>query len=193
MPLGALVKRKLFSVLFLLGSVALLVLIFYVPKHFLNLEASSAKPSIKLIDKMESEGAGDFVFQNFLDKKSYKLSELNKKIIIVNFWASWCAPCLEEMPSLISLAKKFDKDLVIVAVSGDNTEKELELFIRSFPEMKRQNIFIVLSDANQIMQNFGVERLPESFILNRKLKLKKKIIGSINWYTEDSVNYLSTF
>lgn len=186
-------KRKLFSVLFLLGSVALLVLIFYVPKHFLNLEASSAKPSIKLIDKMESEGAGDFVFQNFLDKKSYKLSELNKKIIIVNFWASWCAPCLEEMPSLISLAKKFDKDLVIVAVSGDNTEKELELFIRSFPEMKRQNIFIVLSDANQIMQNFGVERLPESFILNRKLKLKKKIIGSINWYTEDSVNYLSTF
>jgi thiol-disulfide isomerase/thioredoxin len=145
--------------------------------------------STELQTKMEKEGVANFSAET-LDKKKFDLASLKGKLVIVNFWASWCGPCVEEVPSLIKLVKEFKGDVQLVAISGDSSEKDIEIFLKSFPDLKSENIKIVWDQDRSLMQKFGISRLPESMILAKDQKLIKKIVGSIEWYTDDSKTYI---
>lgn len=141
------------------------------------------------LDQLETEGlplfSGKDIFGN-----SVSLGDFRGKIVIVNFWASWCGPCLEEMPSMISLLEKKGDKIEMFAISGDSSLEDIQAFLKSFPGAKRSNIHIIWDENKEISRLYDVDRLPESFVGGADLKLAKKIVGSINWYTEDSLAFM---
>ncbi len=89
---------------------------------------------------------------------------LEGKVVLVNFWASWCDSCVEEMPSLEKLQREFGKDLVVLAVGVDDTPENLN----SFALDHSLSMALGLDRDGQLKRMFRVTGLPESFILNKQ-------------------------
>lgn len=157
--------------------------------HFMNTRITQAPASTVSLEQMETEGVPNFSYKD-LSGQAFELESLKGKVVILNFWASWCGPCVEEVPSLIKLVKEFKGDVQLVAVSGDSSREDIEIFLKSFPELKSANIAIVYDEDRSIMKRFDVARLPESMVLNGEHKLVKKLVGSIDWYNQDSIAYM---
>uniref|UniRef100_C6E4J4 Alkyl hydroperoxide reductase/ Thiol specific antioxidant/ Mal allergen n=1 Tax=Geobacter sp. (strain M21) TaxID=443144 RepID=C6E4J4_GEOSM len=118
--------------------------------------------------------------------QSKSLSQYRGKIVLVNFWASWCPYCRDEMPSMDRLLKSFPKgDLVILAV---NVEKRIPEKYRKAPVS-----FDFLSDASgQVQQRYGANRLPDTFIIDRKGVIRERVTGGIEWDAARVVSYLKS-
>ncbi|HCL82301.1 MAG TPA: hypothetical protein DHW81_08890 [Nitrospiraceae bacterium] len=122
--------------------------------------------------------ASDFTLPDVNGKK-ISLSEFKGKVVILNFWATWCGPCRAEMPSLNKLYLEFkDKGLAVIAVSVDTSEKPVKSFI------KKHNLsFPVLMDKNKAVSfdEYGVLGLPTTFIIYKNGFIAEKIIGEREW------------
>ncbi len=145
--------------------------------------------SISLVDELEQKGMRDFNFTT-IDGQPLSLKAFAGKIIILNFWASWCGPCVEEIPSLIKLVREFKGEVVLVAVSGDSSLEDITDFLKAFPEINAPDIYVLWDKDRSITKSYEVQRLPESFLASPNFKLNKKIVGTIDWHTEDSVSYM---
>ena len=122
--------------------------------------------------------APDFTLTN-MSGQQVSLSQYRGKVVILNFWATWCPPCREEMPSMEALYQKYtDQGLVILAVNIDeNGEPAVRKFL-----MKTPYSFPILLDSKNVAQNiYGVFRFPESFIIDREGIVVEKIIGGRDW------------
>jgi peroxiredoxin len=150
---------------------------------------SSGTERIGKIDEMETTGIPDFELLDF-DGKKVKLSDFKGRALIVSFWASWCAPCLEEFPSMIDLVEKMKGKVQLVAISQDSSREDIDAFLKSFPKSKHKDIHILWDESHAVGQQYGAERLPESFVVNKDLKLVRKIVGSINWATPEAVEFM---
>ena len=151
-------------------------------------EESSALYSM---DQMEKQGVPPIELQT-LSGTPFNLSELKGKIVLINFWASWCAPCIDEFPSMIKLLEEFPDKMVLVAVSRDKTKEDIEVFLKSFPKIIRKNAVLLWDKDGALAKEYKIDRLPESFLTDRNLKLLKKIIGTLQWHTPDSVEYIKS-
>ncbi len=96
------------------------------------------------------------------------------------------------MPSLIKLVKEFKGQVELIAISGDSSREDIDVFMKSFPELKEANIRIVYDEDRSLMKKFDIARLPESLVVDPHQKLAKKLTGSIDWYNKDSVAYINT-
>lgn len=141
-------------------------------------------PIIKDTSKLELPKVD---LQSFMGAK-VNLKDFAGKVIIFNFWASWCSPCIEEVPSLVSLVKA-DPNIIIIAVSGDQSKDDVIAFLKSFPDFNKPPIYVVLENSKALVEQFKVDKLPESFIFNPKGEMVKKISGTINWHTSESLEY----
>ncbi len=112
------------------------------------------------------------------DERPLSASMLAKKIVILNFWASWCAPCMEETPALLKLASNHKKNIVLISVSEDESKKSMQSFLKLFPLAKSENVFLYHDLNRKWSQSFGIYKLPETFIFDHRLQLVKKIEGS---------------
>lgn len=126
-----------------------------------------------------------------IDGKKINLKDFADKVVIFNFWASWCSPCIEEVPSLVSLIKE-DPNIIIIAVSGDQNKDDIHAFLKSFPGFNKPPSYIIQENAKVLMEHFKVDKLPESFIFNAKGEMVKKITGTINWHTKESLEYFKS-
>ncbi len=150
--------------------------------------STSEQPLTKV--NPESKLAADFTLTN-MQGEQVSLSQYRGKVVILNFWATWCPPCREEMPSMERLYQKYkDQGLVILAVSADeNGKKAVSQFLQKTPYS-----FPILLDSDNIAQNaYGVFRFPESFIIDRNGMVIKKIIGGRDWLsgsTYELINFL---
>jgi thiol-disulfide isomerase/thioredoxin len=141
------------------------------------------------IDQLEQQGIIDFKARSIEDQ-SVQLAQFKGKIVILSFWASWCGPCVEEFPSMVSLLKKFPDKLVMVAVSSDYTREDIDVFLKSLNlTEKLSNLHIVWDPDHEISQKYQVQKLPESFIFRQDQKLLRKVIGSIKWDDADAVGF----
>ena len=122
--------------------------------------------------------------------KDFQLESLKGQKVIVNFWASWCGPCVEEVPSLIRLVKKYKGQVKLVAISGDSNRDDIAIFLKSFPDLAGENVELIWDEDKSLMKKFSVNGLPESLILNKDLTVAKKIVGSIQWDTADAFKYI---
>ena len=133
--------------------------------------------------------APDFTLSD-LNDKPYRLSDFRGKVVFLNFWATWCKPCREEMPSMEILNKNFEKDgLVILAVSIDRvtTTKDIPPFV------KGMNLtFPVLIDSwgktDMPYKRMGV---PETFIIDQQGVIREIVIGPRDWTRLDSLQVLT--
>ncbi len=156
--------------------------------------------STKMSDPVKQESnlkdAKDLVLFK-VNKESIKLSEWKGRTVLVNIWASWCPPCVEEMPSLIEFAKiaKKELNLDIIAVSMDDEWQDVE---NLFKKMKLGNIkdspLIIVRDENvMVTKEYGVNKFPETFLINKDFKVQRKFIGSQNWTSPQMLKWMSNY
>jgi len=130
--------------------------------------------------------APDFTVQD--SDRKITLSELRGKVVVLNFWATWCAPCVEELPSLVNLQQKMrNKGITVLAVSVDQDES----LYRRFVQDHNVNLLTV-RDANQKSNNlYGTFKFPETYIIDRNGVMRRKFIGPVDWATPEVVDFLS--
>jgi peroxiredoxin len=122
--------------------------------------------------------APDFTLTDMQGQK-VTLSQFRGKVVVLNFWATWCPPCREEMPSMERLHRDLEsKGLVMLAVNvEENGKKAVSQFLQKTPYS-----FPILLDSESDAQNaYGVFRFPESYIIDRNGVVVEKIIGGRNW------------
>jgi thiol-disulfide isomerase/thioredoxin len=162
------------------GVVVLLVVgagvIYFTPN---NKKISTTNP-VPLEKEAPQEGflAPQFALQD-LSGKMVSLKDFRGKVILLNFWASWCGPCKREIPSLERLyQKRYDKGFKIVAV---NAERSSASQIASFAEKYRMSFPILLNPQGDVANNYWVRAIPTSFLLDKKGKIRWKIVGGREW------------
>lgn len=112
------------------------------------------------------------------------LRDYKGAVVIVNIWATWCEPCLIEMPSLEALHRRYAQDgLKIVAVSVDAPGSDAQ--IRAFRD-RLGLTFEILHDAADIRATFQTAGVPESFVIGRDGKLRRRVFSAENWDSESN-------
>lgn len=131
--------------------------------------------------------AADFTLRD-LDGKLHKLSDYRGKVVFLNFWATWCPPCREEIPSMERLNEVLGgKDFVMLAINTDENVKDLEAFVKEDPHN-----FTVLSDADgKIQQLYKVFKFPETFILDRQGHIVEHIVGARDWSSTSALKFFN--
>lgn len=114
------------------------------------------------------------------------LHDFRGKTVVLNFWATWCPPCVEEMPSLVALQKDMSDKVVILAVSTDVDEGAYQQFIRDH----HVDLLTVRDAANKSNSLYGSYKFPETYIIDKDGKIRRKFIGPANWTSPDIENYL---
>lgn len=126
-----------------------------------------------------------------LDSRRVALEELQGDVVLLNIWATWCAPCREEMPSMQRLHERFaEQGLRVVAVSVDSeTTQRLGVGptggdVRAFVEQYGLTFDVWLDPAGEIQRIYRTTGVPESFLIDRHGAIVKKVIGATDWDSE---------
>ncbi len=123
-----------------------------------------------------------------LDGKTVSLSDYRGKVVLLNFWATWCPPCAAEMPSMERLNKAMlVYDFVMLALNvEENGAQVVPAFLKNHPHS-----FPVLLDSDAKAQKaFGVFRFPETFIINKDGVILNHILGAREWDEATTIDYL---
>jgi cytochrome c biogenesis protein CcmG/thiol:disulfide interchange protein DsbE len=120
------------------------------------------------------------------DGKPHRLEDLRGNAVIVHFWASWCPPCLAEIPEWLALAERWKgKPVRFMAISLD---KGWEDALKILPDTRLpENVVSVLDTTGKLPDLFGTYQYPETYLLNRELKIVSKWVGPQDW-TQTEIN-----
>ncbi len=133
--------------------------------------------------------APDFALPDLVDK-DVRLSDFRGKVVFLNFWATWCKPCREEMPSMEVLYKNFERDgLVVLAISIDRvtTKKDIPPFVKSL-----NLTFPILIDSwGQTDKRYKLMGVPETYIIDQQGVLREKVIGPRDWTILDNLQTIT--
>ncbi|MEO5360001.1 MAG: TlpA family protein disulfide reductase [Nitrospirota bacterium] len=134
-------------------------------------------------DEIIGKTAPDFTLKT-LDGKTFSLSSLKGKAILINFWATWCPPCVEELPSMNKLYLKYKQNgFEVVAVDLDSSVAKVKQFIAKNP----LNFVVALDPDKQVAKKlYKVTAQPTSFLINSEGKIIKKYLGSIDWFDDSA-------
>ena len=118
-----------------------------------------------------------------LDGKTISSDSLRGKVVIVNFWATWCAPCRAEIPDLVALQDKYRDQLQVIGISQDETGPDV---VRQFAAEHRMNYPTVMSTPELEKIFSGIYALPTSFIIDREMQVVAKHVGLLNPATTEA-------
>ncbi|MCP4040565.1 MAG: TlpA family protein disulfide reductase [Gammaproteobacteria bacterium] len=169
------IQRTILVLLLLLGGLTVI--------------AAEEKPRAELRALKHSIPASNFYLRD-LDGELIRLSDFQGKVVLLNFWATWCTSCLKEMPSMQRLYQAYrDKGLEIVAVSVDTASAAK---VRAYTE-KLGLTFPILHDRdnliNRLYSNPGV---PSSYLIDPQGKVAYRVLGEYNWTGDKAKNTVET-
>ena len=119
--------------------------------------------------------------------RTVTLSQLKGQIVVLNLWATWCPPCIEEMPSLVRMQQLMkDKGITVLAVSMDVDEGNYRRFLRDH----NVNLLTVRDPDQKTNSLYGTFKFPETYIIDRKGVVRRKFIGAVDWTEPDVMEYL---
>lgn len=128
--------------------------------------------------------APDFTIQDA--GQSVRLDQYRGKTVVLNFWASWCPPCLEEFPSLMQLQHQVP-NVVVLAVSFDTDDEAYRQYVTD----NHLNNMVIVRDATQKSNlAFGTTRPPETYVIDGQGRIRRKFIGAQDWTSSEIENYL---
>ena len=131
------------------------------------------------------------IFEDFSGKE-IRLYDYYGKLVIINFWATWCAPCKEEMPSLDTL--KLDSNLSNLKIFPINVGKDnLTKSTKFFKELDIKNLDIYFDSEVTLAKDLSLRGIPTSVLFNKEGKEFARIIGSIDFNDSEFINWLSTY
>jgi thiol-disulfide isomerase/thioredoxin len=137
---------------------------------------------------VEKSPAPDVTVTSLANGSTLKLSGLKGKVVLLNFWATWCPPCREEIPSMMKLNSLMaGKPFQMVAISIDEGGKpEIESFYK-------ESGFLLptyLDESGESVKSYGITGVPESFIIDKRGVIVKKVIGGFAWDSPEAVSFL---
>ena len=165
----------------------LIIFIFLISNSVAN-EITNIK---NLVINKELKKYEDLTFLNS-KKEQINLNDFKGKLILLNFWATWCAPCKEEMPSLDLLDKKANLDNLRIFPINVGQESE-EKAINFFNDLKIKNLDIYFDSPITLAKKFGLRGIPTTILLNKDGLEFARIVGSINFENEEFIRWLSNF
>jgi peroxiredoxin len=127
--------------------------------------------------------APDFILKNHAGKQ-FALKELRGKVVFLNFWATWCPPCIEEMPAIEKLHRDLEKEgLVILAVNFQESPERVRDFFR-----EHNLTFTALLDRDgKVFELYQAWALPVSIVINKRGEIVGRAMGSKDWYSEEAL------
>ena len=130
--------------------------------------------------------APDFTVKD--SERAVSLHDLHGKVVVLNFWATWCAPCVEEMPSLVSMQSKMkDRGVEVLAVSLDASGQSYHQFLQ-----EHKIDLLTVRDVDQKSNRlYGTFKFPETYIIDRKGIVRRKFIGAVDWTEPEVVDFLN--
>jgi cytochrome c biogenesis protein CcmG/thiol:disulfide interchange protein DsbE len=114
------------------------------------------------------------------------LSKLRGRVVLLNLWATWCAPCIEELPSLLALQRQMP-DVAVVAVS---TDQDPDVYRRFLVE-HHVDVLTVRDEEQRVNALYGTVQIPETYIIDKQGILRRKFIGAQNWTSPEITGYLA--
>ncbi|MFL2878323.1 MAG: TlpA family protein disulfide reductase [Candidatus Pelagibacter sp.] len=152
----------------------------------------SDEPNIKnLVIHKQNKKLKNITFLD-VDNKLINLNEFTGQLVIINFWATWCAPCKEEMPSLDNLKnlKAFENLKILPINVGQEDIQKSKIF---FDDLKIKNLELYFDNSIKLAKTFTLRGLPTSVIINKEGEEFARIIGSIDFGDENFIKWLSKF
>jgi len=126
--------------------------------------------------------APDFTVQNV------SLNQFRGQIVVLNFWATWCPPCIEEMPSLVAMQRRMkDKGVTVLAVSIDVDDGAYQRFVRDHAA----GLLTVRDPEQKSPDLYGTHGWPETYIIDRGGVIRRKFIGAVDWTAPDITDFLT--
>ena len=124
-----------------------------------------------------------------MQSKTFDLSSYRGKVVLVNFWASWCPPCVHEMPSMAGLKSQLgSKNFEILAVNLGEAKADIEKFMQAHP----LNFPVLLDETGQTAQSWKVMAYPSSFIVDKTGQIRYALFGATDWQADTHVNKLKS-
>ncbi len=159
---------------------------------FISSTMASASPKIKNIVINKELKIYDNITFFDANKKTIKLADYRGSLVLLNFWATWCAPCKEEMPSLDVL--KANPDLNNIEIFPINIGKEnIKKSKKFFKDLNIKNLNIYLDNITTLAKDFNLRGLPTTILFNKDGKEFARIIGSIDFEDEDFVQWIKKY
>jgi peroxiredoxin len=136
---------------------------------------------------------GDKKAPNFcledLKGKKLELRNFKGKVVFINFWATWCGPCKEEMPSIEALYQQFkEKDFVFLTISVDYEGKKP---VKEFIEKQRYTFPVLLDPKCETLDLYKVKGIPTTILIDKNRKMIGKATGPRNWKSPEAISLLN--
>ncbi len=148
-------------------------------------------PNIKnLIIYQEKQKIELFEFLNETENK-VNLKDFKSELIILNFWATWCAPCREEMPSLNNLQSNNNENkikIIPINIGGENFNTSKKFF----EELNIDNLMVYMGDGAEIAKNLKLRGLPTTVFIDNDGYEFARIVGSIDFNSDEFLNWLNS-
>jgi cytochrome c biogenesis protein CcmG, thiol:disulfide interchange protein DsbE len=116
---------------------------------------------------------------------SVDLAKLRGKVVLVNLWASWCAPCVDELPSLLALQHEMP-GVTVIAISMDQDDAAY----RSFLKRNNVDLLTVRDPDGRVNALYGTVQIPETYAIDRNGILQRKFVSAQNWTSPEIMDYL---
>lgn len=157
-----------------------------------DLVRTPARTKTSQSDSVINPVVNDFTF-SLLSGEARRLYDYQDTVILINFWASWCAPCIEEFPDLVELAQQNPDNFVVLALSVDEQPEQARRFVQTHVSQIPDNFVLGLDHDKAVSQDqFQTTKYPESFLLGWGFMLERKIAGIYDWTSQDFKTYLDT-
>lgn len=152
-----------------------------------NIAAQKMPNARDKIVEMTDEKPADFVFYD-AQKKPVSVSDFKGKVVVLNLWATWCAPCIAELPTLNSLSKSLEgKNIIVIALSVDREEDRPKMLER----LKTFGSLSAYSDPNfAAAKALNPAGMPTTYIFNKKGEIVAKVEGDADWHTPEIKDYV---
>ena len=115
------------------------------------------------------------------------LHDFRGKKVVLNFWTSWCKPCVDEMPSLIQLQKQMGARITVLAVSWDEDEASYRRFLRQY----NVDLLTAWDPRKMTSDLYGCTGQPETYIIDPSGTVRRKFVGQQEWNSLDMIEYLN--
>ena len=168
------------------------LLIIFIYLVTINFSHAFEKPDLKNLVLIKNPKSYEDVTFLDINQKNVNLDDFKGKLIILNFWATWCAPCKEEMPSLDELqsnTKLNNLKIFPINIGQEDTSKS-ESF---FKELNIKNLDIYIDAPITLAKKFSLRGVPTTIIFNKEGKEFARIIGSIDFNDEKFINWLKYY
>ena len=129
--------------------------------------------------------APDFTVRD--SERTVTLSQLKGQVVVLNFWATWCPPCIEEMPSLVQMQERMkSKGVTVLAVSIDVDGNSYRQFLRDH----NVNLLSVRDPDARSSSLYGTFKYPETYVIDRNGVVRRKFIGAVDWTEPEVIDFL---